>query len=401
MSLVLNRLTTVRFINNYLLAFSVLASSLGVFGRVFPFDFYVSIYFFEILLFLILVINFKKVLLIITGKKTNRIPIYFIAYMGFSLIISLKNYNIYENLVAFLYFLRLSFYIVVIFFIPKVLEFNKNSKFLKISLICAISFIVTASLYQYFIINSLHVLSYLGWDPHLGRVVSVFLDPPLTATVLFFLIFSVFYYRNSLNKYVSILSLIILFTLFSLTFSRGGFIALFSVFFYILYKKKHFVKYMLVTIVIFFLFFMLFNKNLESQNLLRTTSISSRLDDYIFGTQLLLKNPVFGIGYNNVKAEKNKAKFSKDNILYVVNNGQSAFHSSFLTIAVTTGIVGLCFFVKIFYTLYVEKKILRPIFLFIFVISLFDNILLHPTVLYIIFISSIFLQPHQKNLKKN
>ena len=122
-------------------------------------------------------------------KQTNiLVPVVLFVLSGlFSLIINNLHLSINEFLISFSYMLRWIAYAGVFFV---VCDFDKDFK-KKISkfLIIIGSIIVVLGYLQYFFYSSLKNLFYLGWDEHMYRLFSVFLDPNFAGAffVLFFL----------------------------------------------------------------------------------------------------------------------------------------------------------------------------------------------------------------------
>ena len=117
----------------------------------------------------------------------------------------------------------------------------------------------------------------------------------------------------------------------------------------------------------------------EGVNLLRTSTIQSRMVDYDQGLKLWQKNPVLGVGYNRIRYFKQDLGEE----LRGASHAGASFHSSYLIILVTTGVIGLVAFV---YWLWTTSKIsnfalISAVFLGVY--SLFDNILLHPFILFL------------------
>ena len=167
------------------------------------------------------------------------------------------------------------------------------------------------------------------------------------------------------------------------TYARGTYVAVTaSLFTYLLAKKK---------IVLFLLFIGFFGFSLlllprpsgEGVNLLRTFSIESRLADYSQAIAIWQKSPIVGIGYNHIRAEKNLS-FHGFDVGLLDSHAGASFHSSFLMILATGGIIGFTLFsIGVFQALKGRKK-LYPLMVFLFVLSLFDNVLLHSFVLWLL-----------------
>ena len=128
----------------------------------------------------------------------------------------------------------------------------------------------------------------------------------------------------------------------------------------------------------------------EGVNLLRTSTIQSRSEDYLQGWKLFVSNPVVGIGYNHIGAVKHYS--IPDNV--TENNAAGSFHSSFLIIAVTSGLIGLLLFINVLYHLTKINRYFFVAIIFLSVVSLFDNVLLHPFII----VALLFLGSAKLNL---
>ena len=115
----------------------------------------------------------------------------------------------------------------------------------------------------------------------------------------------------------------------------------------------------------------------EGVNLKRFYSIASRGEDYLIGFNLWKKKPILGYGYNRIRYVKKDGS---------VHSGAS-FSSSFLTMMVSSGIIGLLGFLGVLINLGRINKRSQYLIIFLGIISLFDNVLLHPFILYLLFIT--------------
>ncbi|MFH0979866.1 MAG: O-antigen ligase family protein, partial [Candidatus Roizmanbacteria bacterium] len=111
----------------------------------------------------------------------------------------------------------------------------------------------------------------------------------------------------------------------------------------------------------------------EGVNLTRTFSIISRVEDYREGINLFIKKPILGYGYNRLRYVRNIQD----------SHAGASFSSSYLTILVSSGIMGLIGLMSLVRLIWKKKKNFRFLLLFLAVVSLFDNVLLHPFVLFL------------------
>jgi len=117
----------------------------------------------------------------------------------------------------------------------------------------------------------------------------------------------------------------------------------------------------------------------EGVKLFRTSTIESRLVDYRVGLNLFLKNPLIGVGYNRIRYFKPP----DTSLIRGLSHAGASFHSSYLIVAVTSGVVGLGAFLYWFWLTGRMSDFALVSGVFISVYSLFDNIILHPFVLFL------------------
>lgn len=355
---------------------------LGQLGRVHIPDQPIYFYLYE------LFIVFITLILIFTYKQrplkhydfTHPI-ILFLVWMGISIFISFFYYSWIENFIAFLYAVRLFIYGVFTVYFYYFIHIEKI-KLSRLIFILSI-WILLSSVIQYFLYPNIGNIAYLGWDPHVSRLVGIFLDPPIAASIFFlagwYMVSRFFFQKYWIQAVIlSIISCIFI----VLTYSRGAIVALFSTVIIYSVSVKRYGIIVFSIIVISTLIYFIPKAQTESINLMRTTSITARFDDYQKGLEILRKNPFFGIGYNHIRFEKEvyiDEVFLED---YNPSHGIASFHSSFMTILVTGGIVGFVLFLYAIYSISRKNQLLFISIIFLSIISLFDNVLLHPFVIF-------------------
>ncbi|MBI4008868.1 O-antigen ligase family protein, partial [Candidatus Roizmanbacteria bacterium] len=174
-----------------------------------------------------------------------------------------------------------------------------------------------------------------------------------------------------------------------LTFSRILYLTVVVIALLILITKKLYRRSIVFLFGFLLLIFVAPKPGGEGVNLGRLFSVQSRLNDYKLALQIWQKNPVFGVGYNRIRYEKIKLNIEEEKDLVTSHSGGS-FHSSLLVILVSGGIVGFMGFMGVLYSF---AKMSRPIayfVLFLSLLSLADNIFLHPFVLFL-FLSIVLL----------
>lgn len=234
-----------------------------------------------------------------------------------------------------LYLIRLLGYWLFLDFVVNLVRKNPEIKPLLFrSLMVILGAVAVFGWIQYFFYPDLTALKHLGWDDHLYRLVGTFLDPGFTS--LFLVLGAVF----SLGTGLSLPVFLVISLAF--TYSRTGYLALLAAMAFLARKTKRAIG----LIVVLALAILILPKPAgEGVNLVRTYSISSRIENYVETLKIAGKSPVFGIGFNNICFYKTDAS----------SHSCSGADSSLLLILATTGIVGLLMFfysvVKLFQSL--------------------------------------------------
>ncbi|GEM_PF-476959 len=361
--------------------------TMGQLGRVSLLNQEVNFYIYEVSLlvtFVILLYQYRLKPLTSSVKKFKILSVFFI-FLLFSFCFNTNVYTPLQNLVAFSYYLRLLFYFV--FFLYLYYVCKKDKKLLRdlgYGILASSFGMVVLGILQYFFYGDLRNLLYLGWDPHLFRIFGTFLEPVIFGSIvglilLFILTKQVFSRRKYLRIFISCILLVLIF----LTFSRDVYIAILtSISVYYAREKLH---YVVGLFIISGLILVLLPKPFgEGVNLLRTSTISSRLIDYQEGVELFKKSPLYGTGYNHIRYEKKSINAPG---ITSANHAGSAFHSSFLTILATSGIIGLGLYIFVLWRMGSISVYSGSAVFFLTIVSLFDNVLLHPFILFFLFTS--------------
>ena len=283
-------------------------------------------------------------------------------------------FTLIQNGLASLYLLRAVLYILFGVYFVELLHTKKQLKTLLYNLIYSFSILllITTAI-QYIFYPNFWVLKPLGWDPHTFRASSAYFDIFIAAAL--YGVF-VFFWASKRNYILSFLFMIAL----VLTFSRSSYLAFgLSLLYFFIAQRKW--KVLLISLCLFAP-----KPSGEGVNLLRTASINSRIADYKLGLQIWQEKPFFGFGYNRIRYAKEQLNLvSADDR----SHSLSSFHSSFLMVLVTTGIVGFGLFVALIISFYKKYPALRVYIIYILTMSLFDNVLLHVlVVLPLIFIAT-------------
>lgn len=344
--------------------------SLGQLGRISLFGQQVNFYLYETALIVSIFFLFWKYRFqpIVDGLKKFRPVFIFLAILHISLLIGLTKFTQFENLVGSLYLGRLCLYFIYFFYLNyHVLKNKIFSKTIKNGLFIIAVLTIASTLIQYFLYPDLRNLFYQGWDPHLYRTFGVFFDTSISAAI-----FGIFLLTVN-QPFIKIIYLLLV----ALSFSRSIYLGLTITLIYLFIQQKQ-LKKIFFFLVIFITFILIIPKpSGEGVNLKRLYSISSRSVDYIQGITLWKSKPLIGYGYNRIRYVKNSDSL----------HSGAGYSSSFLTILVSSGILGLLSFICVLWSLRKLNRLAPVILIFVSIISLFDNVILHPFILFLLFIN--------------
>lgn len=302
-----------------------------------------------------------------------------------------------ELFASSLYLLRWMSYMSVFFaFLP--LDENFKKKIIRFLIIDGIIILVIGYI-QFFFYPSLRNLYYQGWDEHLYRMFSSFLDPNFVGAffVLYFIFILgfVFVKRKKMEKKEIILYIVLLIaTLVAifLTYSRSALIMLLAsgITFFVLLGRKKFILYLISAIVLFVLIISPFFY-IENLDLFRVASSLARLQDVKNVVQVIQHNPVIGVGFNSYRYAQLKYNLINPSSQFP-SHSAAGDDTSLLFVFATTGIIGLIAYCYLWYRLiqYARKKIkLNPyaiVFLAsavgLFVNALFNNSLFYEEIMF-------------------
>ena len=292
------------------------------------------------------------------NKAFLKKPIFiFFSIALISLLVNFQNLSIDKFLVSFLYLLRWVSYVLLYFI---VIEFDKKFKE-KISYLLLFSggIFVLLGFIQYFFYPSLANLFYLGWDEHLYRMFSSFLDPNFAGAffVLYFLYTFVFIKKFIEKKDIRKTLIVLLFSLLSvsavyLTYSRSAFLMLILSIIVLLFllRKKRLIFF---AIGVMFLLVFLAPRSFKSEgtDLLRMTSSYERISSVQAAVNIFTKSPVIGVGFNAYRYALNRYA-NMDNSVWQVTHSGGGTDNSFLFVLATTGVIGLISYFFLMYKIF-------------------------------------------------
>lgn len=208
---------------------------------------------------------------------------------------------------------------------------------------------------QYILMPDMRTFQYLGWDDHLGRLTLPHFDP--TYSSVMFTLFALLSFETK-RYYLAALAL----PAILLSYARSVWLTL-----GITLMTKLSYKKMLVVLALFVVALVALPRTLgEGTNLLRTYSVTARLSHDVELIKQINWGMLTGVGYNTLWAGEGEHA--------------SGANNSYLQILLTTGIIGL---IGALMTLrQFGRSYPFPMSLaFVLIASLFNNVLLYPTVM--------------------
>ncbi len=315
-------------------------------------------------------------------------------FIGFvSLIINFSVHSDVKFIQSFLYSLRyLSYLLLIIAPITSL-----SARRMKTLLLLSGTLIIVIGFWQFFFYYDLFKLFYLGWDNHLYRMFSTFLDPNFAG--VFFVVFLFYIVWRIVNNrfeyvYKEIIIAFCTFIAIYLTFSRTALVALLAGIISFAILKKKMKEVLLVIVLLTAFLFLISDTHVEGLNPLRTASSSKRIDSVKESLDIISKNPIVGVGFNAFRYAQLRYGYRNEKGASW-SNADAGTDNSFLFAMSTTGVVGITIYLISFYYLgkdiiSKQKKIrtfLIPIMIAICVASFFTNILFYTPILTFWFLS--------------
>lgn len=307
----------------------------------------------------------------------------FLIALIFSLLISIGRYE-FKTLVSSIFYLIRFLSFIGVFYGCFVLRWSLGKKFMERVIHFVGLSILTFGWIQYIYFPDLRILRYFGWDNHIYRLASTFLDPGFTGILL--TLFSLFltqkYFKTRKKIYLFSTAATVIGVFF--TYSRSSYLALISgMVFLARIKKISFEKLLMwgLPILIIVIIF-LPRPGGEGIRLERTASIFARIENYREVYNIWKSSPVFGIGFNNLCAYR----LQKNPDAHFDSHACSGADSSLMMILATSGIIGIVSFFRFVITS-IDKtnpnknyKLVYSQILALIVHSVFTNSLFYPWV---------------------
>lgn len=272
--------------------------------------------------------------------------------------------NVRQIAVSSLYFLRFVAYSGLYFVVKDFLD--TPVKRMRILNVFAWSALFTGLLgfLQLKYYSNFHKLQWdqAGWDPHIGRLTSTWLDPNFVGGYFGFIIIVllcllVYFLHKKQWKGLTFATVIIatLLAAIMLTYSRSSYLAFFCGLIVL-----GIIRFRILVLITVFASVLLFSTSTRLQTRV-SDAVSSfksmfsgsthvldptarlRLQSWEQGFSIIKANPLLGIGYNTLRFENVRQGNAPEK-----SHAASGFDSSLLTIFATTGIIGFLFFMYMF-----------------------------------------------------
>lgn len=331
-------------------------------------------------------------------KKNKRKWPFFTREIGFvgvvffaSLVFNSYRYDARELLISSFYTLRWIMYTGMYFVVA---DFDKNTKeFVKKVLVFAGAAVVFVGYVQYLLYSNLRNLYYLGWDEHLYRMFSSFLDPNFAGSffVLFFIFLNGLIFQKKMSRVLLCVLAILTACSIFLTFSRSALIMFISAIVTFLFiKNRKQLAILLVFFILMITFVLQYVNKTEGTNFFRISSIDARLVSAQKALIIFLDNPLYGIGFNAYRYAQEAHGFLKPNPKIAADHSASATDNSVLFVLATTGITGLLFYGYLWYSMLsktisawgddknIQEQVVVISILSLLINSLFINSLFYP-----------------------
>lgn len=286
------------------------------------------------------------------GKYKLLKPIVLFSAIGiFSLLYNFNQFSHIQIITSSLYLIRWIFYSLIYFvFVDITPKFKKQiGRYVVFSGII----ILVIGFAQFFLYPSLRNLYYLGWDEHLYRLFSTFLDPNFTGAILVLFFIFVFFLRDTLfsDKRISYGVLFFTFLGLILTYSRGALLMFaISAVTYSMIQRN--LKIIIFTFLVFVGVFLVLSPRfyLENTNLLRTVSTKERLETSQKALEVWSKNPL-GVGFDTYRYAREKYG-ETDASKFGPSHSGAGVDNSLILVLVTTGIPGIAIYIYLLYRIF-------------------------------------------------
>jgi O-antigen ligase len=321
----------------------------------------------------------------------------FVLFALVSLVNSLHLFPFNQVLVGSLFLLRFVLYFFLYLIVANIVQ--KENVVFWLSVLLGVGFALAfLGFLQLVLFPDLSFLAAYGWDPHVGRLTSTFLDPNFVGLFLVFsfnLSLAMFYFKKNFGKFFLLFPLIFFIALI-LTFSRSSYLAwIVSLFSFGLFFSKRLLLFFLPLFLLSIIFLPRMAERISGAASLDITA-QARVISWQNAVQIIKDNSLFGVGFNNYRfAQMQYGFFGFERPEGGMSGAGS--DSSLLLVLATTGILGfvtfLTFLARIFslsFTLKNSSVAALTVFsslIALLVHSIFVNSIFYPWILAWFFIT--------------
>ncbi|MBI4090166.1 MAG: O-antigen ligase family protein, partial [Candidatus Kerfeldbacteria bacterium] len=245
-----------------------------------------------------------------------------------------------ERLVAALYIVRWSEYVLLFFIVADVVRTEPRARQLIWWVVSAASLIALLGFIQLKLFPDFSFMVPQGWDPHVGRLLSTWFDPNFLAGFFAFtsmLVGGLALYSSGARRMVLAVVAALLFAALVLTFSRSGYASFFAGAVVLTFlKSRRLFALLVLTAAIVLLTVPRVQERVQGAIAIDATA-RLRIVSWQNALTVYRDYPVTGVGYNTYRYLQVDYGFIKD----AAEHSAGGSDSSLLTILVTTGPVGL------------------------------------------------------------
>ncbi len=214
---------------------------------------------------------------------------------------------------------------------------------------------------QYFLLPDMRIFQYLGWDDHLNRLTLPHFDPTFAAVML--CLSALYCYQQNRGR----LAQLFLPAIF-LTYSRSIWLTLFAVGLFYAIQTKRYAKLLLAVILLGLVVVIQPKQFGEGTNLLRLFSVESRVVHDLSYLKKYNWELLIGRGMNTLILDNQSSD---------VPTHATGPNNSYLYLLLTSGVLGLAGWGMLMYSIF-QKSTHKPMLIFFFVASLFNNVMFYP-----------------------
>jgi len=301
----------------------------------------------------------------------------FSGFAFLSLIIAIPKYQFEQIFISSLYLIRWLSYSSLYF----IFSTKKIRSQLKISLANLLIYVSLASaglgIIQYLFLPDTRFLKFSGWDDHYYRLIAGFADPGFSAII--FLLGLILILNKFKKNLKNILYIILLTISLLLTYSRSAYLALLFALFTLSIIKKNYKVIIISSLIVLISLPLLPRPGGDGVKLERVFSIFNRVDNFKQGIDIFRQSPVFGIGFNTLRYQKQKLGFTSED--WQTSHSASGLDSSLLLVLATTGILGFTAYLYLLKNIWQISNLTKISLSALLIHSLFNNSLFYPWVL--------------------